>query len=365
LPLLQVPPVYAAIDLVVIEAITNIHAGVGRVGGVVDLPVQRDELGFPCIYSSSLKGALKTALLQAFVKIHGRNYRNAKNAVATLLGSEPEEGETFESSIAVLDAYLLAMPVRSLKGVYVYVTSPLLLKRFQERIALCCNISPGTSDKLEKLMNDINIVLNEVKNLNNGGALCIGNKGEVALDKPKNLQGKVVLAEEFVLEVNGIQSNLKDELGLDKPLLVLHDDTAREVINRSLVRLTRVRLRRDTKTVEAGPWTEEYLPVKTRLFTLFLYKRPPVSRIIKDTIGKDNVSYEDYLQALSKLGLIDQNSLEELKNAAASSPSELQALLAEKLKNKVADIIMNKLRSFIIVGGNETIGKGIVKLTIL
>ncbi|RLI32648.1 type III-B CRISPR module RAMP protein Cmr4, partial [Candidatus Bathyarchaeota archaeon] len=44
-------------DLVLVRAVTMLHPGIGRSGAVVDLPVQKDNLGFPMIFSSSLKGA--------------------------------------------------------------------------------------------------------------------------------------------------------------------------------------------------------------------------------------------------------------------------------------------------------------------
>jgi CRISPR-associated protein Cmr4 len=50
--------------LVFIEALTPLHPGAGRsVEGLADLPVQRDEFGFPTIWASSLKGAIKSAKL--------------------------------------------------------------------------------------------------------------------------------------------------------------------------------------------------------------------------------------------------------------------------------------------------------------
>ncbi len=368
---------YTIADLVLIEAITNLHVGVGRAGGVVDVPIQRDELGYPCIYSSSLKGALKTALLYAFAKINDGNYGRARKAVTALLGSEPEEEEKFESSIAILDAYLLTIPVRSLKGIYAYVTSPLLLRRFLERINLCLNITQSKNNKeLGKLQEEIRAVLenDKVKGLGVDNAVCVGDCSEVVItqDQPESLREKVVLAEEFILKIGNLQSSLKDELKLDKSLLILHDDIAKEVINRSLVRLTRVRLSRETKTVEEGPWTEEYIPVKTRMHTLFLYKRPPLSftkSIVKRSESKDEQeAYEKYLEALSKLKFLNKNDIEELRKLFSSSPRDLENIevsLTEKIEKNLVVIMNNVLKSFVIVGGKETIGKGIIKLTIL
>jgi len=58
-----------------IKALTPIHVGVGRGEAThVDLPLQRDEFGFPTIWASSLKGAIKS---------------NLKGDVKKYLGSEP------------------------------------------------------------------------------------------------------------------------------------------------------------------------------------------------------------------------------------------------------------------------------------
>jgi len=364
-------------DIVLIRTLTNVHVGVGSSGGIVDLPVQRDELGFPCIYSSSIKGALKTSLLQAFIGKH-KNYAVARNAVSALLGPDPEEGESFESSVAVLDAYLLAAPVRSLRGVYAYVTSPILLRKFLERADLCSklgrrvNEQDGNNFTSVRLLKAVEKLAKRAENISRDEAICVGDCKRVVMDQPEALRGKVLLSEEFLLNIDSKAESMGQEVNLlyllevfrlDRPLLVLNDDTAREVINRSLVRLARIRLRREKKTVEAGPWTEEYVPVNTVFHTVFFYKRPPLTAsFIGKILGKESNEVDDeaYLEALERLGILRKGDLEELGKMLGTP--EGVATLVEKVKESFWDVIDSALKNFIIMGGKETIGKGIVEL---
>lgn len=60
-------PYYVFSELFFIHAITHLHVGSGSsIEEEIDLPFQRDELGYPTIYASSLKGAIKSFLLKEF-----------------------------------------------------------------------------------------------------------------------------------------------------------------------------------------------------------------------------------------------------------------------------------------------------------
>ncbi len=384
-----VPTTYNLADIVLINTLSNTHIGIGRSGGLIDLPTQRDEIGFPMVYSSSIKGALKTALLHAFFKKHN-DYNKAKYAISTLLGPEPEEGESFESSIAILDAYLLAIPVRSLKGVYTYVTSPTLLRRFKDRLDVYhkfigkLHVEEGKKQQIE-LSLALDEVLNKATNIVEDEALCLNENGckhiKVEHEEIESLQGKAVLVEEFIINIDvkffkdlsdDFKKELKKLLNLfDKPLLILHDDVAKEVINRSLIRLARVRLKRETKTVSAGPWIEEYLPTKTIFHTLFLYKRPPLTenivRRILTKLGEniDKDEDENYLKLLLKLGILSEEIKKKLEKEIKSPNArkiDIELELVNDIRNQLWDIISKELQGFIIIGGKETIGKGIVEL---
>jgi CRISPR-associated protein Cmr4 len=140
----------------------------------------------------------------------------------------------------------------------------------------------------------------------------------------------VILNEDFYVELSNIQNEyIQSLLGgmlignstfnqssqnsqsqgnrLVKPLIVLKDSIGREVINRSLIRVRRIKIKRSSKTVEEGGlWSEEYVPVNSLFFSSFLAR------------GSKDTAY-------------------------------------------FAGCILRKTR-YLILGGKETIGKGIVEL---
>jgi len=107
--------------LIALHAQTSIHAGTGQNTGTVDLPIQRESHnGYPCIYGSSMKGALRSCALQ----------RDCKD-IEILFGKE-SGGEGFAGSLLVSDARLLLLPVRSLTSQFRWVTCPALLQRLKQ-----------------------------------------------------------------------------------------------------------------------------------------------------------------------------------------------------------------------------------------
>lgn len=293
---------YSSGDIILLRSITPLHPGVGRGGEEVDLAVQRDGLGFPIIYASSIKGALKTAI-----------WRIDQGKAKLLLGPETEEEEKYASPVGVLDAFLLAMPVRSLAGVYAFLTTPLLLQRFSEII----NFAEAVGVRnLEGLKDLIKQVLQDFKEVKDG--TIISSPSQLKVDA---LNGKLVLNEEFWLQpaerisVTKLEHELKIEEGR---LVVANDDIGLSIINRSLLRVTRVRLDREKKTVEGGGlWTEEHVPHGTIFYTVFFYSRP-----YKAMEGIDS---------------------------------------AENVGREIRRLIEG-LGNYLVIGGHESVGRGIVKL---
>lgn len=114
---------------------TPIHAGVGQMVGVIDLPIQREShTGWPCVYGSAVKGALRT-------KAEG-------NAWIEEVFGPPSSGGAANPSdhggaLSVADARLLLLPVRSLTTHFKWVACPALLERFQNdcnRLGITCNM---------------------------------------------------------------------------------------------------------------------------------------------------------------------------------------------------------------------------------
>ncbi|BDB99881.1 type III-B CRISPR module RAMP protein Cmr4 [Saccharolobus caldissimus] len=242
-------PYYVFSELFFIHAITHLHVGSGSsIEEEIDLPFQRDELGYPTIYASSLKGAIKSFLLKEFP--------SRRDVIYKVLGEDenPEEA----SLGTFLDAILFAIPARIIEinsvkpHVWVYVTTYELLKKvklYLESISQLSNVSFNFKNVIDSILSK------EGKNITLSNSL----KG-------------VILNEDFYVELEAFNANILD-ITNSVPLLVLEDSIGREVINRSLIRVRRIRIDRNRKTVQTGGlWSEEYVPMKTIFFSAFLGK---------------------------------------------------------------------------------------------
>jgi len=290
---------YEHFSLIIIKVLSPLHIGVGRVVDVVDLPIARDGFKLPVIPASSLKGALRGCF----------DEKNAK----IIFGSSPMEEEQYAGALAVLDGYLLGITARSLRGVWVLATSSLLLKRFR-RLTDIVGIKELINDSLWK----------EVEQLKESQIL-------VSPTGVKNLSfGKppaIVLNEEFELEPIECQKleQVASQLGLEDPwrLTIIHDSIIHPLVERSILRRARIRLKPETKTVETGAlWTEEEIPVETLFTTCFLYSKARV-------------------------------------------PNHKEKLDANKIREIVENELFNARKGYVIFGGHETIGRGLVKMSIL
>ncbi|PVU76915.1 type III-B CRISPR module RAMP protein Cmr4 [Acidianus hospitalis] len=279
-------PYYTFSEPFFIHAITHLHVGSGSsIEEEIDLPFQRDELGYPTIYASSLKGAIKSFLLKEFA--------HTKDVIYKVLGEDenPEEA----SLGTFLDAILFAIPSRIIEidsakpHVWVYVTTYELLKKVKSYLD---SISQLSNASFSNLQNTIDRVLH-----NEGKNIALGNSLKTA-----------ILNEDFHVELEEAHDvKIPNIINDNVPLLVLEDSIGKEVINRSLIRVRRIRIDKDKKTVVTGGlWSEEYVPMKTIFFSAFL--------------GKESEG-----------------------NAIFDS------------------CILRKLK-YVILGGKETIGKGIVEL---
>jgi CRISPR-associated protein Cmr4 len=114
---------------------TPLHVGSGTSVDVVDLPIMRERItGFPVIPSTSLKGVL----LQAAREKWGNPRQNdVPEPAKVLFGSVDEEiqdGARKQKSnagcVQIMEAKLLAFPVRSLAGCFAWLTCPATLERF-------------------------------------------------------------------------------------------------------------------------------------------------------------------------------------------------------------------------------------------
>ncbi|BCU68738.1 type III-B CRISPR module RAMP protein Cmr4 [Stygiolobus caldivivus] len=245
-----------------IHAVTNLHVGSGlSVEEEIDLPFQRDELGYPTIYASSLKGAIKSFLFKEFP--------NKRDVIYKVLGEdENPEGASLGT---FLDAVLFAIPSRIVEinsarpHIWVYVTTYELLKKVKSYL----ESSSQLSNAYFSLQNIIDNILSK-----EGVNIALGSHLKYA-----------ILNEDFYIELETFDVDIPYITDDNVPLLVLEDSKGREVINRSLIRVKRIRINRNTKTVETGGlWSEEYIPMRSIFFSVFLSKEGKESAVFMSCI---------------------------------------------------------------------------------
>jgi len=281
---------FAKAHVFYIFTVTNCHVGSGSTASEeIDLPFQRDSLGYPTIYASSLKGSIKSFLL--------RTYEDSKKGdVFYLFGKDESADEA--SKVSILDAVLLLIPARIISvsngfsGVYAYATTVELLDTAKSYLDAVSSLTQGNLDK----KND------DVK--------------FYKVDENGNLE-VIVNESYFKFKENDDLKNNYSRLippSVNKPIFVFEGNIGKDIINRSLIRVRRIRIDRGKKTVEIGGlWSEEYVPHDTYFMSVAL---------VREDGKKDGGS---------------QSALE----------------LFNSIKNKL---------NYLVIGGHETIGKGIVRL---
>lgn len=105
-----------------LHALSPLHAGTGQAAGIVDLPIARYRAsGIPFVPGSSIKGVLRDARRAAAGDTD-------PNLLLAVFGPETDKASEHAGALVVGDARLLALPVRSFRGTFAYVSSPLLLE---------------------------------------------------------------------------------------------------------------------------------------------------------------------------------------------------------------------------------------------
>lgn len=310
---------YKIKNLFYIKALTPIHAGSGQTLGYVDSPIQREQhSNIPKIEASSLKGSIKHYLYKKFNCDESKNLEESD--LSRIFG--PENGEEHASSIAFTDARLLFFPVKSTENIFKLITCPYILKRWLEDYQIIIDsinsinstkqkkIEEKESEHLEKLSEETKNFINTLE-IPEGRCLFYKNT-QIVLEEyifeDLNAENFINLAEFFV-KLLKIEKN---------KIVILNDSDFIDLVNMYTEIITRNKI--DTKkgtAAETGLFTEEYLPSESILY--FLVMTSP--------------------NFLSKKG--ENNNLLSAQNDM--------------------EFFLNNIGKIFQIGGNETIGKGIVK----
>jgi len=131
---------FEASQLVFYYAVSPVHMGAGSAIGAIDSPIQREvHTKHPMFAGSGLKGALRHHFTRAWPRTESDD-RKPNSLINRIFG--PDTGASdFAGALSLSDAQLVALPVRSLKGGFAYVTSPLALARLR-RLASQASVTP-------------------------------------------------------------------------------------------------------------------------------------------------------------------------------------------------------------------------------
>jgi len=292
---------------------TPLHAGSGSSMSIVDLPIQRERItNLPIIQASSLKGVLRA---EAKRILEQRNDPQANDKVQALFGPETQRAHEHAGCVSPHDARVLLFPVRSLVGVFAWTTCPLVLERFK-REATAAGMQVPWQVPVPENSNQALVV--------NGSEVKIGDKvvlEEFAFDAEENEKAKKIA--EWIRDNALPKSNEYQQWRnwLPKRFVILPDDAFRDFTQMATEVISRIRLDQEKKTVAEGAlWTEEHLPSETLLYAPIFVSKPLAPNA--KNLGLTNA--DDALKLLSELKL-------------------------DRLQ----------------IGGDETVGRGIVKVRLL
>lgn len=223
---------------------TSIHAGTGQGTGVIDLPIQREgHTGWPCVFGSAVKGALRARAESGALD---------EQQIYAVFGPDTNNASEHAGALAVGDARILLLPVRSLTTHFKWVTCPAVLQRFKadnRRLSL-----PEGDWTVPKIGKEEEAVATQA--------------GDLFLEeyrfttKAEDLKGLIA----HICTVTGETEGSVSEM-LAAQLVIVHDSVFRHLCEQATPVNAHVAIDSKTKTVEPGAlWYEETLPPETVLY---------------------------------------------------------------------------------------------------
>jgi CRISPR-associated protein Cmr4 len=267
--------------------------------------MRESHTGYPVIFGSAVKGALRANAKQQNLpnidEIYGKGDKDASQA----------------SAIAIGDARLLALPVRSLTTQYRLLTCPHLLQRLKDQliqIGQCCTLAIPTVKE-----NEI-IIQQDYEN--------------IYLEEYRYEIKQNALLEEWQKELQTIFSP-SDETTLATLSIVSNDQFAH--LCKIATAITPHIKIEENKTASSGAlWYEESLPPETLLYSLIIA----------------NKSHKPAPKNTEEKGQDKQNGTEDNSN-------DIQSLSAQDVIEKIENQFdQSQNKAYLQIGGNETVGMG-------
>jgi CRISPR-associated protein Cmr4 len=228
-------------QLLGLYAETSIHAGAGTSTGVIDLPIMREaHTGWPCIFGSAVKGALRAKAEQTRLE-----------TLEDVFGPDTQHASDHAGALAVGDARLLLLPVRSLTSHFKWVICPALIQR---AVADARRMGQSVADFSLPAFED-----NEA--LQEGVSATLYLEEFQFQAKQADLSALVDWLARFVPSEADFAQKLRQQLA------VVHDDLFAHLAQYATPVNPRIAIDNSNKTVKSGAlWYEETLPPETVMY---------------------------------------------------------------------------------------------------
>jgi CRISPR-associated protein Cmr4 len=243
-----------------------VHPGSGTSTGVIDMPIQREVwTELPIIQPSGLKGALR----EYFEKKHAGNIAE-KNKIKQVFGTESSD---YSGAMGLSQARILLFPLASLKGLFVYATSPMCLHMLKKDIQGSTtqpaqpfpSIPSVTDERTALVPTDNNITVNSRVILSQFGFTATTNNDVANIAK---------WISDNAMPDDGNNTFDYWKTHLSTSMIILHDDIFKEFTKIKSEVVYRNRIGNNGVVVKGGLWTEEYIPADTLMWTNIFAMRP-------------------------------------------------------------------------------------------
>lgn len=298
-------------NLLFIYTETPLHVGSGSSLGTVDLPIQRERhTNLPMVQGSGIKGKLRSAF---------EPDGNQTDISKAIFGPQ-KDGSEHAGALSIGDARILLFPVRALAGVFAWVTCPLVINRLARDLQMTGQTT---------LWNLLDLKVSEQQAyIPNNSTVKIGT--DVVLEEFSfTVQDSNPEVQKFVdwLSGNVLPSGAEYQFWRDKikkDLVVISDEAFKDFCQFSTDVVSRTKLDPATKTVATGAlWTEENLPSDALLYTPLFACDPRM----------------------------ESNKPKKKDESGDMDATEVLSLVSAHLQN---------VHSRLQLGGNETVGRGLV-----
>jgi CRISPR-associated protein Cmr4 len=264
---------------------TPLHVGCGTSVDVVDLPIMRERITkFPVIPGSSLKGVLLQAAREQFENgTHARSKDGLPAEAKLLFGAIEKEGDTHNSNagcVQIMEAKLLAFPVRSLAGCFAWITCPAVLERYKRDTGATFEVPQPEKDQV--------ITGSDLK----AGDHVVLEEYALAIEPGKSISAVAA----------ALKDSTQDPLwtaNLEKRLAIVHDENFQHFVTTCTEVVTRVKIDPRTRTVDGGAlFNQENVPCEALFYSVLsvLAPRRPSSEGDANTLLTDLLKANPTLQ---------------------------------------------------------------------